>query len=286
MFERYTEKARRAIFFARYEASHYGSPYIECEHLLLGVIREAKSLFRWLPNETFETIRKRVDDNSPRRPATPTAVDLPLTAGAKRALKFAADEADRLAHRHIGTEHLFLGLLDEDESLAAKLLREAGADAANIREKIAALPKEETLSEADRSGLMGARDYLASRSGHIEIHGVRRNIESVREAVQRCRMYNWHWRKRPWKNIDIAVEKKTGKVSFDLGLASDAANFELIKGGWKKDHCFICRWEIFETADEDHGAGYTNGHEWVCGECYKKFWERPDFFSSAYSDIT
>ncbi len=86
---------------------------------------------------------------------------------------------------------------------------------------------------------------------------------------------------------DIAVERKTGRVSFDLGLAADSANFELVKAGWKKDHCFICRWELFESKDDsDHGTGYTNGHDWLCTECYTKFWERPDFFSSSYSDIT
>jgi len=60
-----------------------------------------------------------------------------------------------------------------------------------------------------------------------------------------------------------------------------------VKAGWKKDHCFICRWELFESKDDsDHGSGYTNGHDWLCTECYTKFWERPDFFSSSYSEIT
>src|SRR5207302_7332214 len=123
--------------------------------------------------------------------------------------------------------------------------------------------------------------------GSIEIHRVRRNVERVRDAVERCRMYNWHWDKRPWTNVDIVIARKTGKVSFDLGLASDSANFELVKAGWKKDHCFICRWELFESKDDaEHGTGYTNGHDWLCTECYTKFWERPDFFSSSYSDIT
>ncbi len=100
-------------------------------------------------------------------------------------------------------------------------------------------------------------------------------------------MYNWHWDKREWTNLDIVVAKKTGKVSFDLRLATDKENFELLKGGWKKDHCFICGWELLESQDDaDHGIGYTNGHDWLCTECYTKFWQRPDFFFSSYSDIT
>jgi ATP-dependent Clp protease ATP-binding subunit ClpC len=58
MFERYTEKARRTIFFARYEASHFGSPYIETEHLLLGLLRENHELVRLLPQGSGEFIRK------------------------------------------------------------------------------------------------------------------------------------------------------------------------------------------------------------------------------------
>jgi hypothetical protein len=113
------------------------------------------------------------------------------------------------------------------------------------------------------------------------------NIEYVRAAVRRCREQKWHWEERPWTSVDIVIGKTTGKVSFDLSLAADSANFELVKGGWKKDRCFVCRWELFESKDAaDHGTGYTNGHDWLCTECYTKFWDRPDFFSSSYSDIT
>jgi len=52
MFERYTERARRVIFFARYEASQYGSPYIETEHLLLGLLREDRALTKWFPDQS------------------------------------------------------------------------------------------------------------------------------------------------------------------------------------------------------------------------------------------
>jgi hypothetical protein len=286
MFERYTEKARRVIFFSRYEASQYGSPEIETEHLLLGLMRENKALYRWLPKTDLQTICQRVDDHSTKRPPTSTAVDLPLSTTAKRVLKHAADEADRLAHKHIGTEHLFLGLLDEASCFAAELLRQGGADADSIRAELAKSPG---LQEISRGGFTPARDRRFGTEGFVEIHGVRRSAERVREAVQRCRMYNWHWDKRSWTNLDIVIARKTGKVSFDLSLAADSANFELVKGGWKKDHCFICRWELFEPQtedDADHGTGYTNGHHWLCTECFTKFWERPDFFASSYSDIT
>jgi Clp amino terminal domain, pathogenicity island component len=285
MFERYTEKARRAIFFARYEASHYGSPVIDTEHLLLGLVREDKALGRSLSKASSETIRQRIDDHSPPQPSTSTSVDLPLSGASKRILKYAADEADRLSHRQIGTEHLLLGILDERGCFGDQLLREAGTDPDSLRLRLAELAREQGPfhSASVRSRVSG---YASG--GFLEIHGVRRNTERIRDAVERCRIYNWHWDKRSWTDGDIVIAKKTGKVSFDLNLASDSANFELVKGGWKKGHCFICRFELFESQNDpdDHGTGYTNGHDWLCTECWAKFWERPDFFSSSYSDIT
>jgi len=285
MFERYTEKARRAIFFARYEACQYGLQEIDTEHLLLGLLRENKALHRWLPQATPETIRRRIDEHSSPQAPTSTGVDLPLSSASKRILKYAADEADVLSHKHIGTEHLLLALLDERGCFADKLLREAGADPDSLRSQLAEPTREQWPFH---SGSARSQVSRYASGGFVEIHGVRRNAERVRESVQRCRSHNWHWAKRTWTNSDIVIEKKTGKVSFDLRLANNAEHFELVKGGWKKDHCFICRWELFESPDDaDHGTGYTNGHHWVCTECYAKFWQRTDFFSSPhYSDIT
>lgn len=93
MFERYTEKARRVIFFARYEASRYGSPYIETEHLLLGLIRELKWLTtRLLPEGSEESIRAQIAAGTPHRESTSTAIDLPLTG---RASEFSRTEQKR-----------------------------------------------------------------------------------------------------------------------------------------------------------------------------------------------
>ena len=121
MFERYTEKARRVIFFARYESSQFGSPYIETEHLLLGLLREDKALTnRFLRSDgPLESIRKQIEAHTTIREKISTSVDLPLSNECKRVLAYAAEEAERLAHRHIGTEHLLLGLLREEKCFAA-----------------------------------------------------------------------------------------------------------------------------------------------------------------------
>jgi len=128
MFERYTEKARRVIFFARYEASQFGSPYIETEHLLLGLLREDKALTnRFLRSHaSVESIRKQIEAHTTIREKVSTSVDLPLSNECKRVLAYAAEEAERLGHKHIGTEHLLLGLLRKRSALRARYCRSAG----------------------------------------------------------------------------------------------------------------------------------------------------------------
>src|SRR6202051_4856765 len=103
MFERYTEKARRVIFFARYEASQFGSPNIETEHMLLGLLREDKALTnRFLrAHNVVESIRPQIEQHTTIREKTSTSVDLPISEEGKRVLAYAAEEAERLAHKHI-----------------------------------------------------------------------------------------------------------------------------------------------------------------------------------------
>ena len=147
MFERYTETARRVIFFARYEASQFGSAYIESEHLLLGLLREDKALAnRFLHSHAaVESIRKEIEGRSDVRSATSTSVDLPLSHISKRVLAYAAEEGERLSHKHIGTEHLLLGLLREEKCLAAEILNGRGLNLSTIREELGRQPHEKSL---------------------------------------------------------------------------------------------------------------------------------------------
>lgn len=288
MFERYTEKARRVIFFARYEASEFGSPVIDTDHLLLGLVREEKLLcFRWLPEAPPEAIRRAVEGWSEHHPKIATNVDMPLSQSSKHVLEQARDEADRLSSRHIGTEHLLLGLIQE-KCKASDLLRELGADVAKLRVKFAgdqAADANFTEKTARADRLRSETERRMGFQGTIQIHGLMWNRDSILDGVKRCKKYNWHWTKEPWKARDIVVDRRTGQLSFNLKLAGDNENFELLKAGWKSDHCAICGWELLESED-DHGTGYTNGRQWVCLECYEKFWDRPDFSSGAYSALT
>ncbi len=283
MFERYTEKARRVIFFARYEASQFGSTVIDTEHLLLGLVREEKRVCsRWLPRAQPDSIRSKVESWVPRAQSIPTNVDLPLSAASKKVLLHAKDEADRLNSKDIGTEHLLLGLIQE-KCPASKLLSELGGDVAKLRNQF---EREAEHAHTPMSTNASLSDALRSTNAEtVQIHGLWWNADYIRHAVERCHKHNWHWKKASWKPRDVVVHRKTGKISFDLPLAEDSTNFEIIKGGWKKDYCVICGWELLESED-DYGTGYTNGYQWVCLECYDRFWARPDLVSGSYSDIT
>ena len=96
MFERYTERARRVLFFARYEASQLGSISIETEHLLLGLIREGKGLTSRIfarSHLSLENIRKEIEGRTVFREKVSTSVEIPFSAETKRVLQFAAEEA-------------------------------------------------------------------------------------------------------------------------------------------------------------------------------------------------
>ena len=127
MFERYTEKARRVIFFARYEASQLGSPYIEPEHLLLGMLREDRAVWLLVSKQPIDSdaIKAEIATRAPSTLKIETSVDLPLSHQAKRLLAYGAEEAERLSHKHIGTPHLLLGLMREP-SLAAEIIYRSG----------------------------------------------------------------------------------------------------------------------------------------------------------------
>jgi len=150
MFEKYTEAARRVIFFARYEVSQFGGTKIETEHLLLGLLRVNKDLIR-----RFAADWKSIGD-SLREIAvctyagqkTPTTIDMPLSDECKRILAYASEEAERLSHSHIGPEHLLLGILREPDSAAAQVLKGHGVQLLAVRKDVASNPDTANLRQA------------------------------------------------------------------------------------------------------------------------------------------
>src|ERR1039458_1551091 len=221
MFERYTEKARRVIFFARYEASQFGSPYIETEHLLLGLLREDKALAnRFLRSQAnIESIRKQIEAQTTVREKVSTSVDLPLSHECKKVLAFAAEEAERLSHKHIGTEHLLLGLLREEKCFAAEILHERGLRLTQVREEIARTTVEKApASRPKESSLLAefSRDLTQSAADGQLDPLIGRDYELERVVQILCR--------RTKNNPVLIGEPGVGKTAIVEGLAQRIAD--------------------------------------------------------------
>ncbi len=217
MFERYTEKARRVIFFARYEASQFGAPAIEPEHLLLGLMREDKTLTgRFFPRAqvSIESIRKEIEGRTLLREKISTSVELPLAPETKLVLAYAHEESDRLQHRHIGTEHLLLGLLRGDRSMAAEILYERGLRLNAVRDEIARQSGADARSsqKKDTPHLMEfSRDLTEDASNDKLDPLIGREAEIERLVQILCR--------RTKNNPVLIGEPGVGKTAIVEGLA-------------------------------------------------------------------
>ena len=217
MFERYTERARRVLFFARYEASQLGSISIETEHLLLGLIREGKGLTSRIfarSHLSLENIRKEIEGRTVFREKVSTSVEIPFSAETKRVLQFAAEEADRLLHNYIGTEHLLLGILREERSVAASILMEKGMRLNTVREDIVQLLNEKTtLTRVKETPLLAefSRDLTESamKNQLDPLVGRDHEVERVQQVL--CR--------RTKNNAVLIGEPGVGKTAIVEGLA-------------------------------------------------------------------
>jgi hypothetical protein len=166
MFEHYTEPARRSIFFAHYEANRLGSPYIEPEHLLLGLMRHVR-----LPGDAIRSELRRIP--VPARSAS--IPDSPDSQALTRAFAHASEEAGKLGHRHIGPEHLLLGLMAGDpDSRIPALLRRHEIDPVKVLDGLAFTPGGVPLDPCSLLArvLQAAKtrlDHLQGRSGGGEV---------------------------------------------------------------------------------------------------------------------
>ena len=163
MFERYTERARRVIFFARYEASNYGSRHIETEHLLLGLLREDRELGRWFPGESDyqSKIRAEIERRITRGKPIATSVEVPISDECKKVLTLAAETAERFGHRQVETGHMLIAILGVEASLAAQILTASGLKPGPIKDQIAKGPGPKYQSKARIGALLTLDSFLA-----------------------------------------------------------------------------------------------------------------------------
>jgi uncharacterized protein (TIGR03435 family) len=142
MFDRFSTRAARVLFHARSEASQFGSRAVEPEHMLLGVLDEGRGLGSRILARTSDDLghlRSEIVGRLTRHERVPETDEIQFSASCQRALQHAAEEANRLLHDHIGTEHLLLGLLHEEHGVAAEVLAARGVKIEAVREAIVEL---------------------------------------------------------------------------------------------------------------------------------------------------
>jgi Clp amino terminal domain, pathogenicity island component len=145
-FERFTPKAKQALFFSRHEAAQFGSITIEPEHVLLGLVRAGQSLKSRLFERAGLSLVGARAEVAPRtvvREPLPSSIEIPFSDSTKLVLRAANEEADRLVHDNVGIAHVLLGLFRQPECVAASVLMGRGVDAQGVLQDIVALLNEE-----------------------------------------------------------------------------------------------------------------------------------------------
>jgi ATP-dependent Clp protease ATP-binding subunit ClpC len=218
MFEKFTEKAKRILFLARYEASQQGGKVIGTEHLLLGLLKEGEETTRELftrANVSMDLLQAELERRNPPREKLSTSVEIPFSEETKKVLQCAEEEAERLMHPHIGTEHLLLGLLRLEDSVAGRMLVERGMRLFAVREDVVNIYKRRQLPKKKKETPFlneFARDLseMAQRRVFDPLIGRESELERVVQVLSRRR-----------KNNPVLLgEPGVGKTAIVEGLAT------------------------------------------------------------------
>ena len=240
MFDKFTDRARKVMSLARMEAQRLSSEAIGTEHILMGIIREGSGVaVRAMLNMDID-LKKIMDEMEKliqAEPRQPASGQIPFTVRAKKVLEFSHEEALALNHDYIGTEHLLLGLLKEEEGLAARAMTNIGLKLSELRDEIITIlgggmppsHEEEPEMEEKSTAKTGARNptgrtktpaleafgrdltELAKTNQLDPVIGRRREIERLLQVL--CR--------RTKNNPVLLGEAGVGKTAIVEGLALD-----------------------------------------------------------------
>ena len=171
MYERFTDRARKVMQLANQEAQRFNHEYIGTEHILLGLVKEgsgvAANVLKNLDVD-LRKIRLEVEKLVQSGPEMVTIGKLPQTPRAKKVIEYSMEEARNLNHNYVGTEHILLGLLREQEGVAAQVLMNLGLKLEDVREEVLNLlghGMEGTEGSSERGGREGAAGNAGSESG-------------------------------------------------------------------------------------------------------------------------
>jgi ATP-dependent Clp protease ATP-binding subunit ClpC len=225
MFERFTDRARRVVVLAQEEARMLNHNYIGTEHILLGLIHEGEGVAAKALESlgiSLEAVRQQVEEIIGQGQQAPSG-HIPFTPRAKKVLELSLREALQLGHNYIGTEHILLGLIREDEGVAAQVLVKLGGDLNRVRQQViqllhgyqgkdpAAGPPSETATSASLVLDQFGRNLTAgAREGKLDpVIGREKEIERVMQVLSR----------RTKNNPVLVGEPGVGKTAVVEGLA-------------------------------------------------------------------
>jgi len=219
MFEKFTERGRKIIIYAKEEAERRQNEYLGTEHLLLALLRDNNGLPVMILKKmglSLEEIRIEVERNLPLGTNVLSFGDIPFTPRAKKVLELAVEEARLLGHNYIGSEHLLLGIIREDEGIAGKILRNLGANLLGARQLTINLSLNSQPSTREKRSTTPALDEFGrdltslAREGKLDpVIGREDEIERLLQVLGR----------RIKNNPAIIGEPGVGKTAIVEGLA-------------------------------------------------------------------
>lgn len=240
MFERYTEHARRVLFFSRSEVTQQGADAIEPVHLLLGLIRDEGHVAARILHAAHlspRLVREVIERGAGSPFSVPLSREIPFSRSVKKVLEFAAEEAGRLGHPDIGTEHLLLGLLREGDPTAVSMLSRHGLEVSAVRAEVVRLRAVGIGSEASDATLLHSyREQLQAAENAFDPDPIIRLMaddmvlmvpnEPVQEGKPACAAFvrrilaeQQEWFDRVISYVSEEVVKR-GEVAFDRGSFS------------------------------------------------------------------
>src|SRR5512136_1137907 len=234
MFERFTERARKVMALANQEAQRFNHEYIGTEHILLGLVKEGSGVGANVLKNLGVDLRKvrlEVEKLVKSGPEMVTMGKLPQTPRAKRVIEYAIEEARNLNHNYVGTEHLLLGLLREQDGVAAQVLMNLGLKLEEVREEVLNLlghgeTGQEPMQAPGVNNVEAARKGGRSKTPALDSFGrdltemarqgkldpvIGRENEIERVLVVLCRRYK--------NNPVLLGEAGVGKTAIVEGLA-------------------------------------------------------------------
>ncbi len=224
--DRFTKQARQVLQIAQEEAVRLNHNYVGTEHLLLGLVKEETGLAAKVLREAGATaaeVYRQIELIAPRNPRPPFGKPT-LTPRTKRVLEVAVEEAREMGHPNIGTEHLLLGLLREDEGIAAEVLRQLGVSFGKARQEITKTVLETQLQEKSAKKKESKTPLTDQLGFDLTARAENRKLDPVIGREKEIERIIQILSRRTKNNPALIGEPGVGKTAIVEGLAQRIVN--------------------------------------------------------------